>query len=140
MIGNQIAQLSYELFHTIMASGVAGDKKCEAARPTMNGAYSWDKYLPWVEDPKDVLVFLEHHIELQANGETQDIPITNAPRALAYASGKETIEALEKIRLHSAVPRRGHLSVFQGPETVPASESHLVLHSVGRGPVVRPRG
>jgi hypothetical protein len=31
------------------------------------------------------LAFLEHHFELQANGETQDIPITNAPRALAYA-------------------------------------------------------
>jgi hypothetical protein len=96
MIGNQIAQLSYELFHTIMASSVVGDRKWEAARLTMNGAYNWDKYLPWVEDPKDVLAFLEHHFEFQANGETQDIPITNALRALAYASGKEKIEALKK--------------------------------------------
>ena len=96
MIGNQIAQLSYELFHTIMASTIPEDKKWEAARLTMNGAYNWDKYLPWVEDPKDVLAFLEHHFELQAKGESQDTPITNALRALAYASGKETIEALKK--------------------------------------------
>jgi Na+-driven multidrug efflux pump len=37
MIGNQIAQLSYELFRTVMASGVVGDRKWEAARLTMNG-------------------------------------------------------------------------------------------------------
>jgi hypothetical protein len=79
MIGNQIAQLSYELFHTIMASGVAGDKTWEAARLTVNGAYDWDKYLPWVEDPRDVLAFLELHFEIQANGETQDIP-SRTPR------------------------------------------------------------
>jgi hypothetical protein len=52
-----------------MASSVAGDKKWEVAWLMMNGAYNWDKYLPWVEDPKDVLVFLEHHFELQANRE-----------------------------------------------------------------------
>lgn len=96
MIGNQIAQLSYELFHTIMASSIPEDLKWEAARLTMNGAYNWDKYLPWVEDPKDVLAFLEHHFELQAKGENQDTSITNALRALAYASGKETMEALKK--------------------------------------------
>jgi hypothetical protein len=60
---------SYHVFHTIMASSVAGDKKWEVAWLMMNGAYNWDKYLPWVEDPKDVLVFLEHHFELQANRE-----------------------------------------------------------------------
>jgi hypothetical protein len=95
-ICDQIADLSYELFHTIMASSIVGDKKWDAARLTMNSAYKWDKYLPWVKDPKDILVFLEHHFELQANGETQDIPITSALRALAYAFGKETIEGLEK--------------------------------------------
>ena len=47
VIGNQLAQLSYELFHAIMASSVAGDKKWEVARLTMNGVYNWDKYLPW---------------------------------------------------------------------------------------------
>ena len=96
MIGNQIAQLSYELFHAIMASSVPEDTKWEAARLTMNGAYNWDKYLPWVEEPKDVLAFLEYHFERQAKGENQDTPITNALRALAYASGKETMEALKK--------------------------------------------
>jgi hypothetical protein len=65
IIGNRIAQLSYELFHTIMASSVVGDKKWEAARLTTNGVYNWDKYLPWVEDLKDVLAFLEHHSNIR---------------------------------------------------------------------------
>ena len=62
----------------------------------MYGAYRWDKFLPWVEDPKDILAFLDRHFDLAAQeGQNQDGPIQNALCALAYTSGPITIEALK---------------------------------------------
>ena len=97
---NDIAQKSYNLFHVVMQAPISlpysQEKKWDASRLTMHGAYKWDKFLPWVEDPKDILAFLDHHFDLATRGgENQDEPIQNALRALAYASGPVTIEALK---------------------------------------------
>ena len=65
----------------------------------MHGAYKWDAFLPWVEDPDDVMKFLAHHFTIQAKGEgdvaTQ--PIEDSLRALAYASNETTSEGLKKL-------------------------------------------
>ena len=98
---NAIAQKSYQLFHITMGTPVSlahpPEKKWEASRLTMRGTYKWDKFLPWVEDPQDILTFLDHHFDLATRGgQNQDEPIQNALRALAYASGPVTIEALNR--------------------------------------------
>lgn len=98
---NKIAQKSYGLFHVIMDAPISlaftTKKKWTAARLVMDGAYKWDKFLPWVEDPSHMLAFLNHHFELIATSdENWDRPIQNALRALAYASGPTTIDALSK--------------------------------------------
>ena len=98
---DEIPERSYELFHVVMQTPVSlafsQEKKWEASRLAMHGAYKWDKVLPWVEDPHDILLFLDHHFYLATRGDqNQDEPIQNALRALAYASGPVTIEALER--------------------------------------------
>ena len=98
---DEIPEKSYELFHVVMQTPVSPaysqEKKWEASRLAMHGAYKWDRFLPWVEDPQDILLFLDHHFDLATRaGEDQDEPIQNALRALAYASGPVTIEALER--------------------------------------------
>ena len=93
------AEKSYELFHVAMKAPVSPtysqEKKWKASRLTMHGAYKWDKFLPWVEDPQDILTFLDYHFDLITGGENLDEPIQNALRALAYASGPVTIEGLK---------------------------------------------
>ena len=95
-----IAQKSYDLFHIVMQApaplAYSEEKKWDASRLTMHGAYKSDKFLPWVEDPQDILTFLDHHFDLATRGDqNQDEPIQNALRALAYASDPVTIEALK---------------------------------------------
>ena len=94
-----VARKSYDLFHVVMQAPVSPaysqEKKWEASRRTMHAAYKWDKFLPWVEDPHDILTFLSHHFDLATGGENQDEPIQNALRALAYASGPVAVEALK---------------------------------------------
>ena len=96
---NEIATKSYHLFHVVMQAPVSEayseEKKWEASRFALHGAYKWDKVLPWVDDPQDILTFLNYHFELAAKGENQDVPIQNALRALAYASSSVTTEALK---------------------------------------------
>ena len=96
---NIIATESYRLFRVVMQTSTSPayseEKKWEASRLALHGAYKWDKALPWVEDPQNILTFLNRHFELAANGQNQDGPIQNALRALAYASGPITTQALE---------------------------------------------
>lgn len=54
----------------------------------MCSAYKWDKFLPWVEDPRDILTLLDHHFDLATqDGQNQDEPIKYALGALNCASG-----------------------------------------------------
>ena len=83
---NDIAQMSYQLFHVVMQAPVSltysQEKKWEAARLTMHGAYKWDKFLSWVEDPQDIPAFLDYHFDLATrSGQNQDEPIQNALQA-----------------------------------------------------------
>lgn len=56
-----VTRKSYALFHVIMHTPVSYDftaKKWKTARLTLHGvAYKWDKSLPWVKGPRDILAF-----------------------------------------------------------------------------------
>ena len=100
LFGNDAARGSYRLFRLIMRAPVSftyhQDKKWEASRLAMYAAYKYDRFLPPVEDPQDILYFLGHHFSLLDRGDQdQDEPIQNALHALAYASGPATIDALK---------------------------------------------
>jgi hypothetical protein len=95
---SNIASKFYHLFRIVIRAPISTtyspEKKWQAARLTIYGAYKWDQYLPPVGDPQDVLTFLNHHFELATGrGENQDEPIQYALRALAYDSDLESIEA-----------------------------------------------
>ena len=90
------------------------EKKWEASRLAMHGAYKWDTFLPWVEDPQNILTFLDHNFDLATRGgQDQHEPIQNALRALAYASGPVTIEALGRFNPTEPSFVRGICYVFQ---------------------------
>lgn len=95
---NTVCQNSYSLFRTIIVSSFDKEDLWKAARFAVHGAYKWDRFLPWVQDPNDLIKFLSHHFELQAKGEDEIAvePIQDTLRALAYASGEATVEALRK--------------------------------------------
>ena len=95
-----IAQKSYGLFCVVMQAPVSlaysEEKKWNASRLTMHGAYKSGKFLPLVEDPQNILTFLDHHFDLITKGDgNQDEPIKDALRALAYACRPAAIEALK---------------------------------------------
>ena len=95
-----IAQKSYSLFCVVMRAPLSlaysEEKKWNASRLTMHGAYKSDKFLPWVEDPQNILTFLDHHFDLATRGDqNQDEPIQDALRTLAYACRPAVIEALK---------------------------------------------
>lgn len=88
---NDIAQ-SYRLFHVVMQAPVSlvysQEKKWEVPRLTMHGAYKWDKLLPWLEDPQNILVFLDYHFGLATrSGQNQDGRIQKDLPAVPYVSG-----------------------------------------------------
>jgi len=95
---NTVCQSSYSLFRVILASSFDKEDIWKASRFAVHGAYKWDRFLPWVQDPNDLLKFLAHHFTIQAKGENEVSaePIQDTLRALAYASGEVTIEALKK--------------------------------------------
>ena len=94
-----VAEKSRNLFRIVMQAPVSPaypqEKKWDAARLTMHGAYKSDKFLPSVEDPKDILAFLAHHFDLATGDDhSQDKPIQDALRALAHTPGPAAVEAL----------------------------------------------
>ena len=94
-----IALSSYDLFHIILSSSFEKEESRAAARFAIHGAYKWDNFLPWVEDPDDIIKFLAHHFAIQAKGE-DDIaiqPIEDVLRAVAYASNETTLEGFRKL-------------------------------------------
>ena len=98
-LGNEpIAEGCYSLFRVILSSSFEKERIWEAARFAFHGAYSWDRYLPWVEDPNDVIEFLAHHFAIQAKGEdgVAAQPIEDVLRAVAYASNETTLKGLRK--------------------------------------------
>ena len=114
-----VTQKSYALFHVVMKTPISYDfttkKKWEAARLALHGAYKWDKSLPWVKDPQDILTFLDHHFDIasKSSGSEWDIPIQNALRALAYAPDQTTLHALSKFDPTEPSFIRGICYVYQ---------------------------
>ena len=112
---NDIAARSYDLFHVIMkalASPAHPERKWEASRLALHGAYKSDRFLPPVKDPQPILAFLSHHFELVEDGKVHDEPIQDALRALAYDSTPETIEALKNFETRPSFVH-GICHVFQ---------------------------
>jgi len=100
---NKISQKSYQLFHVVIHAmeslACSQEKKWEAACLTMRGAYEWDKFLLWVRDPQDILVFLDHHFELTTKGsQNQEEPIQKTLHALVclrfyYHPGSQALQS-----------------------------------------------
>ena len=139
-----IAQRSYDLFHVVMQTPLSPaysqGNKWEASRLTMHGAYKWDKFLPWVENPGDILTFLDHHFDLANRGENWDEPIQNALRALGYASGPATIEALKRFDPTQPSFAPGICYVFQGDRPLELRKPALFfLPLIGDGWFSTPR-
>ena len=89
------ATKNYGLFRTVMRTPSWG--KWEASRLTLHGAYKGDD-LPPVDDPQDVLTFLDYHFKLVLDPKIRDRaihdePIRDALHALAHASNPATIKA-----------------------------------------------
>ena len=118
-----IAEKSYHLFQVVMQAptslAYSQEKKWEASRLAMHGAYKWDGSLPPVGDPQHILTFLGHHFDLvPESGQNQqnpilDEPIQDALRALAYAFGPVTIDVLNRFNLTQPSFVRGICYVYQ---------------------------
>lgn len=98
---SRMAERDYYLFHAVMQTPVADaptqGKKRQVIRFTLRGAHTWDKFLPWIRDPQDILAFLDHHFELATQvGTNQDGPIQNALHAFVNPSSAGTGEALKR--------------------------------------------
>jgi len=114
---NGVSTKSYDLFHVVMRAPVSPaipqEKKWEAARLTIRGAFGWDK-ATWVEDPHDILTFLNHHFDLAIRGgQNQDKPIENALEALVYAPSPAAVEALKRFESTEPSFVRGTCFVYQ---------------------------
>jgi len=132
LLKDEIPGKSYELFHVVMQTPVSlalsQEKKWAASRLAMHGAYKWDKVLPWVDHPQDILLFLDHHFDLATRGDqNQDEPIQNALRALAYASGLVTTEALERFDPTEPSFVRGICYIYQDEKPLELRKAALFL-------------
>ena len=115
---DNIAQKSYNLFHVVMQAHVSPEysqeKKWNASRLTIHGAYKRNQPFPLDDDPQDLLTFLAHHFDLAiGRGENQDEPIHDALCVLAYVSDPATIKALNDIILKKPSLIRGICYVYQ---------------------------
>ena len=116
---SNIAQKSYRLFHdVIMQAHISPtypeETKWNASRLAMHGAYKCDKFLHRVDDPHDILAFLEYHFDLATeDNQNHDEPIQHALRALSYASEPPAIQALKNFDLTKPPFVRGIRHVFR---------------------------
>ena len=122
---------SYKLFHMVMQSPVPethSEMKWEVSRLTMHGAFEENKPLPPVEDPNDILAFLDHHFELViTRGQNHDQPIQDALHALASASSPVIIEALNRFDVTGRLFIRGICRAFQGDRPSKLREAALLF-------------
>lgn len=115
---NAIVQHSHRLFHVVIQAPISlacsQEKKWNACRLAMRGAYKCGKLLPWVEDPHNILTFLDYHFYLATKyNENQDEPIQNALCVLGYMSKPFVIQALERFTLANPSFVQGICYAFQ---------------------------
>jgi hypothetical protein len=94
-----VASSCYNLFRVILSSSFEEEDIWVAARPAIHGMFKWDSFLPWIEDPDEIINFLAHHFAIQVKGD-DDVamqPIEDTLRGLAYASNEETLKVLKKL-------------------------------------------
>ena len=124
-----IATDSYSLFRVILSSSFEKEEIWAAARFAIHGAYKWDTFLPWVEDPDDIIKFLAHHFALQAKGE--DViakePIEWVLRAIAYASNELTLEGLKKFDCTNKLFVNGIRKAFEEDRSFQTRKAVLFL-------------
>jgi hypothetical protein len=129
---NTVCQRSYSLFRVILVSPFGKEDIWKASRFAVHGAYKWDRFLPWVQDPSDLIKFLSHHFTLQAKGEDEvaSEPIQDTLRALAYASGEATIEALKKFDSTDKLFVEGIRKAFENDRPFQTRKAALFLMPV----------
>jgi len=100
-----ISQGCYSLFHAVLSSSFEKEEMWVAARLAGHGAYKWDHFLPWVNDPSDVMKSLLYHFAIQAKGgdDVATQPIEDMLRAISYASNEQALEGLKKFDLADKV-------------------------------------
>lgn len=134
---NNVPQKSYELFHVIMQAHFSHPfqgKKWKASHLSLHCAYKQDTSLPYVEDPQDILVFLDYHFNLATKGnQTQDDQIQDALCALAYASNCVTIEALNNTDLTKPPFVCGICYIYQDSKPLPLRKAALSFLSLISG-------
>lgn len=82
---------NYELFGTIMESGIAQEMKTEAARLALHAAYQQGlEAVPPVGNPKHILDFLLHHIDLLVEREGRAHVASSVMRATGPAPNDPT--------------------------------------------------
>ena len=129
----EIATESYRLFHVVMKSSVSDahfqDAKWRAARYAIHGAYKSGEFQPWVEDPNNVLTFLDHHFTSHLRTSqyyyNYNTPIQDALCALAYASDPATIEALKQFDPTKPSFVHGICYVYQDNHTIQLRKAAL---------------
>ena len=114
----EVATRSYKLFCVIMRTPISSvctqEKKWEGSRLALHGAYKSDQFLPQVEDPRNILDFLEYHFDSATlHGKNQDGPIRNALRALNSVPGSVMDEAFKHFDPIKRSFIDGILHVFQ---------------------------
>ena len=99
--GRDLALKSHDWFRAVMWAPTSDtytqEKKWEAARVTIHGAYKSDKFLPPVKDPQNILAFLTYHFDVTTEGrQYQDEPIKDVLHALAHASSLNAVRDLKR--------------------------------------------
>ena len=116
MSGHVSSTENYALFRKVMQAPIPevhSQRKWEASRLTIRNGYKGDGPLPEVENPHDILAFLDHHFGLAISGQNQDEPIHNALHALACAPGADTDRILKYRHLTTRSFVRGVCYAFQ---------------------------
>jgi len=107
-------------------TGANSEKKWEASRLTLHNVCKGDKFLPRVEDPRNILTFLSYHFELATTrGKNQDEPIKNALCALS--SGSVTTRSLKDFDPTAPSFIRGICHAFQNSRPLPLRKAALLF-------------
>ena len=117
-----ISTRNYILFYIVMQAPLSDaytqEKRWEASHLAMRGAH-WNTFSPWVNDPKDILAFLDRHFDLATHGgENQDEPIQNALCALVYTSSPAAIEILKNFDPTKPSFAQGVCHVYQDKKRI----------------------
>ena len=126
-----VAFVTYQLFLIVVQAPLSEtytqEKKWEACRLAMCHTFEWDNLLPSLNDPKDILGFLDHHFDLATQSGGDDEPIQNALYTLTYACDPDGIEALGRFDPTEPSFVRGICYIFQGGRSIQLRKAALLF-------------